>query len=204
MLFWRQKVFFQFEVVINALFSFFCFVWIPMFSSYGSATIINIVILLAREPSFIRQILTYNDSPRAERVKCTNMYIISNWSETHCRPWRLETIYLYVRPSLYSVPVGTCSDLTLDMDIDTSAINWSKYFTRLKEVRRWGGGGIGGQLTLWTPTYSFLFLFTIQFEEKIRINISTFYQSNNCHDQGWYETSSLNVIIACGGVPFLL
>ena len=76
----ETKGFFQFEIIINILFSSFCFISI----CYGSAVIINILILSMRGSSlyvriwrlwtscsdaYIRQILTYEDGPRTERFK---------------------------------------------------------------------------------------------------------------------------------------
>ena len=66
---WRLKLFFHFEIIINILvslsdsFEYLCYV---------SPSIINILILLVQGPSLYvrirRQIPTYKDRPRAERV----------------------------------------------------------------------------------------------------------------------------------------
>ena len=46
---WRLKVFIQFEIIINVLFSFFWFIWIPMLEE--STANVNILILSVQGPS---------------------------------------------------------------------------------------------------------------------------------------------------------
>ena len=62
----------QFEIISNILFTSFRFIWIPW---YGSTTIINILLFqcgdwlyTSESGVYRRQILTYKDGPRAERV----------------------------------------------------------------------------------------------------------------------------------------
>ena len=66
------KGFVKFEITINFLVSYFWLILIPMLWAYGHYKYFNsfIVVTVFKCQNLERQILTYKDGPRAERVKC--------------------------------------------------------------------------------------------------------------------------------------
>ena len=70
----ETKGFFQFEIFINVLFTFFRFIWIPMVWVYVQYKYLNSFqcgdrVYASESDVQIRQIVTYKDGPRAKRVK---------------------------------------------------------------------------------------------------------------------------------------
>ena len=87
---WKQKGFFQFEIIINVLFSSFCFIWIPMLWMYGHCQFFN---SFSGEIVFRRQILTFTD----------------------VRIWRLKTVPALLTLSSLSLPLSSSSTTSREL-----------------------------------------------------------------------------------------